>query len=171
MPALFEHPTMPIVAMAPAVRPRAPAQHAVRRRSGVTLLEVVVSALLLGMMVSVAMQMFKTAGLQRRAIERRHVAIREAGNVLERIAALPWARLTPQSVGEFRLSEAARQALPGAELAVELTEPGQEPGMKRIAVRIGWQDRPEAPPRPVQAVSFRYRVERPPGSPEGGPVR
>jgi hypothetical protein len=141
----------------------------VGRRSGVTLLEVVVSALLFGVILGVAMQLFRTVGLQRRAIERQHAAIREAGNVLERLAALPWARLTPQSVREIRLSEAARQALPGAELAVELSEPGQEPGMKRIAVRIGWQDWPEA--RPVQAVSFRYRVERAPGSAQGGRVR
>ena len=160
---------MRIGAVGPSVRPGAPAQRAVRCRPGVTLLEVVVSALLLGVIVVAAMQLFKTVGLQRRAIERRHVAIREAGNVLERIAAVPWARLTPQSVGEIRLSEAARQALPGAELAVDVTEPGQEPGLKRVAVRIGWQDWPEA--RPVQAVCFRYRVERPPGTPEGGPVR
>jgi type II secretory pathway pseudopilin PulG len=142
-----------------------------KRRCGFTILELTVSAIMLGAILAVAMKFFTTIGAQHRTVRRQQLAIRELANVMEGIAALPWDRLTPEGLRQTQLSEVARQGLPSAELAVEITQPDGEPQAKRIAVQIRWQDRPDLPPRPLRAASWRYNVEQPKRRPEGGTVR
>jgi len=63
------------------------------------------------------------------------------GNVLERLAARPWADLTPKTVANEKPADWLGNRLPGAELKVEVTTPSDEPSAKRIVVSLRWQDR------------------------------
>jgi hypothetical protein len=47
--------------------------------------------------------------------------------------------------------------LPGGKLQIELTGPAGQPGTKRIAVSIRWQDRTGEFLPPVRLVAWRYQ--------------
>ena len=66
-------------------------------RRGMTLLELAVAGTLLGTLLVVCLQLLQATAAQRRAADQRQLALLEVGNVLERLAARPWADLTPES--------------------------------------------------------------------------
>ena len=118
-----------------------------RGRRGFTLIEVGVAGVLLLTTMAMTAQVLGRLAAERRAADRRREAVQEAAIVLERLAARPWAELTPESARALRLSEPARRALPGGELAVDIAE---HDGLKRIRVAVRWPGRaggPEAPAR------------------------
>ena len=128
-----------------------------RRRKGFSLLELVVAAIVLGAILAVVLKFYAAMAAREVAVRHRDVAAREAANVLERLWQWPWDQLTAEKARDLRLCEEAEQALPGAELAVEISQPAQEPDAKRIAVEIRWPERPDEPPAPVRLVASRYR--------------
>ena len=124
-------------------------------RRGFTLIELIVAGALLLAAMAISAQFLGWLAAERRAADRRRAAIQEAAIVLERLAARPWAELTPESARALRLSEPARRALPGGELAVDVSE---RDGLKRIAVAVRWRGRsggPEAPARLTAWVARR----------------
>ena len=60
-------------------------------RRGMTLLELVVAGALLGTLLVVCLQLLAATAAQRRAADQRQLAVLEVGNVMERLAARPWA--------------------------------------------------------------------------------
>jgi len=133
------------------------------KRKGFSLLELAVAAIVLGAILAVVLKFYAAMAAGEVAVRHRDVAAREAANVLERLWQWPWDQLTAEKAREVRLGEEAQQGLPGGELAVEISQPAQEPDAKRIAVEIRWRERPDAPPSPVRLVAWRYRN---PGKPE-----
>lgn len=151
-------------------------------RRGTTMVELLVAGVLLVALTAVCVQMLAVLAGHRRAVEQEQTAIREAANLMERLAAVPWDELTPEGVRDVRLSEEARRALPGGELEISVTsskfgeplagervagdrvagversEPpvAQVPGAKRILVSIRWQDRTGRFVRPVRLAAWRY---------------
>ena len=125
-------------------------------RRGMMLLEVIVAGALLLAMMAICLQMLHAAAGQHRATEIRQTAIREAANVMERLAAVPWHDLTAEGTGQIKLSADANRHLPGGKLDVELVESADHPEAKRIIVRVHWKDRAGQPVRPVQLVAWRY---------------
>ncbi len=125
-------------------------------RRGMTMLEILCAGAMLGALLVVCLQLFSAAAGQRRAAQQRQAAIREAANVMERLDGLSFDRLTPEGVGRVQLCDEARQALPGAELEIQLSTPAGEPEARRITVLLRWQDRTGRPLRPVRLVAWRY---------------
>ena len=91
-------------------------------RRGMTLLELAVAGALLGTLMVVCLQLLAATAEQRRAADQRQLAILEVENAMERLAARPWAELTPEAVAAPQLSPSIRNRLPGAELKVEVTD-------------------------------------------------
>ena len=129
-------------------------------RRGITILEVTVAGGLLAAMMAMCLQMLQATSAQHRAAEIRQTAIREAGNVVERLRGTPWDDLTDQNAEKMQLSEDARHGLPGGELNIELAQSPDVPDAKRITVRVRWQNRAGQFVRPVQLVVWRYRTAR-----------
>ncbi len=121
------------------------------------LLEAVVASVVLAATMTACLQLLGTAAGQRRAIRQQQAALREAGNVLERLSVRPWDELTPANAQQVQLSPEARAALPEGKLTVEITTPPDEQNARRSAGAVEWQDRSGAWPPPVRLVTWRYR--------------
>ena len=126
-------------------------------RRGMTMLELLFAGVLLGVLMTVCLQMLSAAAAQRRATDDRQTAIREAANLMERLSTVSFDKLTPEGLGDLKLSDEARRALPGGELQVQLSSPPEQPGAKRIVVLLRWQDHTGQFVRPVRLVAWRYR--------------
>lgn len=135
--------------------------HNSMNRRGMTMIELIVAGALLATLLVVCLKMFDAAADWRRECDRRRLARIECENVMERMAALPWDRLTPEMSAEQRLSENAIGMLPGAELKVEITDsPSEEkPAWKRIAVSVVRCDSIGEKMVPLTLTTWRYLPE------------
>jgi len=125
-------------------------------RRGMTLLELAVAGALLGTLLVVCLQLLAATAAQRRAADQRQLAVLEVENAMERLAARPWAELTPQAAAP-QLSPSVRNRLPGAEWKIEVTPSPAEPLAKRIAVSLRWQDHAGQFVNPVRIVTWRWK--------------
>jgi type II secretory pathway component PulJ len=122
------------------------------------MLELLIAGVLLGVLMTVCVQMLSAAAAQRRAADDRQTAIREAANLMERLSTVSFDKLTPEGVAKLQLSDEARRALPGGELEIQLSSPPSEPGAKRIVLLLRWQDRSGRPVRPVRLTAWRFQI-------------
>ena len=129
-------------------------------RRGMMMLEAIVAGVLLSTLLVVCLQMLAATVVQRRASDQRQCALLELSNIMERIAARPWADLTTAAAGQEKLSSLANGELPGAELTIEVSTDPKEPNAKRIAATLRWQDRSGRLGAPVTLSTWKYRVER-----------
>lgn len=134
-------------------------------RRGMTLFEVAVAGALLVAVMVITFQAMTTSAAGQRALDRRQAAMREAGSVMERLAALRWQDLAPQKVKDVRLSEEMARTAPGARLRVDVTEAPDAKPARRITVEVRWPGGPARPEATVRLVAFRY----PPPSAAKGP--
>ena len=130
-----------------------------KRHRGFTLTEVVVTGVVLAAMLVVCLKLLSATAAQRRSMADRRTANREAANVMERLAARPWEELTAAGAEKIALSAAAERTLLDAELEVEVSEPAEVPGAKRIVVAVRWRDRANQPRMTARLVAFKFRHE------------
>jgi prepilin-type N-terminal cleavage/methylation domain-containing protein len=128
------------------------------RRRGVTLVEVAVAIVLVGALGSLILESQVSRSRQQRTVQSRELAIAEAGNLMERLTALPWNDLTSEKLASLSLSEAFHQALPGAKLQATVDPSGDPPESRRIKLEIDWSDPAGQPVRPVRLTSWVYRI-------------
>jgi Tfp pilus assembly protein PilV len=126
-------------------------------RRGSTLLEMMIAAAMLGTLLTVCLQLCQAAAGQRRAADQRQCATLELANLMDRIAAQPWEELTAAALAGERPSPWAAGQLPGAELKVDISAPGDEPDARRITAALRWQDRSGRLGPPLQLTTWRYR--------------
>jgi hypothetical protein len=133
-------------------------------RRGSFLAELAISAAMLVVAMALTVKVLGWVGAQRRAWERRQVAVTETANLMERLSAWPFEGVTPSSTRALPLSPRARQSLPGAELKVDVRENDAAggAGSKRLSVQLRWHNRSGEWDAPVQLTSWIYR---------GGPNR
>jgi hypothetical protein len=126
------------------------------------LAELAMGIVLLTIAMTLVVKVLGWTAHQRRAAERRERAVVEVANLMERITAHPFEDVTPELAGGLRLSEAARQALPDSELAVEVgggDGPRALPA-KRIAIRVRWRGSGGQWEAPVRLVSWIHARRR-----------
>jgi hypothetical protein len=131
-------------------------------RRGLTTIEMVMATLVLGVAMTLTVQILGWVVRERRGADRRAIAVQEAANAMERLAAQPWDQLTPEAARAEPLSSEALRALPGAELNVMVSAEADKPGLKRIGVQLRWRGRAsvyEAPVRLTSWVARRGRAE------------
>jgi Tfp pilus assembly protein PilV len=125
------------------------------RRRGFTVFELGMAVMLLAVAMSVAVQVLGAVAQQRRAVQRRELAVQEVANLMERLTARPWERLADDA-GQARLSDAAERSLPGAELKVAV-EPADAPIVgKRVSIRLHWKNRAGEFDAPVRLTTWVY---------------
>jgi type II secretory pathway pseudopilin PulG len=128
------------------------------RRRGFTLVEITASVVMLAAAMTLTVQLLGALAAERRAAERRLCAVQEVANLMERVAARPWAEVTPESLRTVSLSPRALQALPGAELTATVDDASAGPGGKRISLRLRWRDRAGTWTAPVRLSAWIYRL-------------
>ena len=96
------------------------------------------ATVVLMIIMTVAIKILGFAAHERGAADRRQRAVLEAGNVMERITAYSFDEVTSESVRRIALPESAREALPGSELALDVTtiDRALDRAAKRITVRL-----------------------------------
>jgi Tfp pilus assembly protein PilV len=110
-----------------------------RLRRGASIVEALVALSVLATAVTGATQLLVLSTQQRQNADRLLVGQLEAANVLERVAAMRYEEVTPESLRGLKLSAEAQGALPAAQLKVELVEAAApEPPEKRITAKISW---------------------------------
>lgn len=92
---------------------------------------------------------------QRRDIDRRSAAIREAGNLMEEIAARPWSKVTEEELVALSLSDECRTVLREPRLRVQVT-PELAGGGKHISVEIDWLTGQNQRALPLRLAAWRY---------------
>jgi prepilin-type N-terminal cleavage/methylation domain-containing protein len=134
-------------------------------RRGMTLMELVVACVLLGTLLVVCLQLLGAVAALWRSTDQRQAALIELQNVLDRVAARPWADLTEKNLAAERVSDSVKKLLTDAELKIEVSEPALLPPLKehrakRIAVSLRWRDfRSGQFLDPVTIATWRYEVE------------
>jgi hypothetical protein len=127
------------------------------------LLETAVACVLLVALAGVCLKSFAAAAAQRLAIDQRQIALREASNLMEKLAAIPWDDLDKLSdnAADKSFAETAQKTLPkeldGGEVKIEIVAAEGEPAAKRLAVAIRWQDKANQWVQPVRLTAWRYR--------------
>jgi Tfp pilus assembly protein PilV len=132
-----------------------------KKRGGFTLIETLVAGIILATAFTVAARMLIAASAQRKAMDLRQIALIEAGNVMERLAAEPWPKLDAAEFGTWKLCPQAARALPRAKLEIQIKSmPGKpaakEPAAKRVTVIVSYGGDDNRPAREVRLVAWRY---------------
>lgn len=128
-------------------------------RRGLTLVEITIAVFLLAVSMILTVRVLGWVASERRAGERRQCATREAANVMERLAALPWERVTADTAKSLTFSDTARQSLPSGELDVTVDEPAGSDA-KRMSVRVRWRNRGGEWDAPVRLTAWKFRAGR-----------
>jgi hypothetical protein len=128
-------------------------------KRGSMLLESAVACVLLVALAGVCLKSFSAAANQRLAVDQRQIALREAANIMEKLAAAPWEELERAAGPAF--AENAKKNLPreldGGSVKVEVASLEGEPAAKRLAVEIRWLDKDDRQAQPVRLTAWRYR--------------
>ena len=75
-------------------------------------------------------------GRQQQAIDRRELAVAEAGNLMEQLTSFSWNDLTRERLDRLMRSDNLRQSIPAAVLDVKVEPSADKPEAKRIGIKI-----------------------------------
>lgn len=126
-------------------------------RSGITLLEVLITAVLLGSVMIVTVPTIRWIGLEQRLAQRRQAAVQEVHNVVERITARTYDEITPELAGEWELGADISRELPSSDLDVSLELSEETADAKRVTVKLRWKAGAHRPDYFVSATTWVYR--------------
>ena len=127
-----------------------------RPRRGYMLLEISVSAAILAVMASLVAQSLLAHHRQQQSIHWREAAIIEAGNLMERAAALPEDELALSALEALPVGESLQQRTPPAVVRWQLETPVGDPSARRITLEIRLPGKPGTESRPVQLTAWRH---------------
>jgi prepilin-type N-terminal cleavage/methylation domain-containing protein len=129
------------------------------RRRGFTLIELMVTLVIIAIAISLTVEVIGWVAAERRSLDRRHCALQEAVNLMERLTARPFEQLTADSVRDAVLSQDVAGSLPHGELTVSVRDENTPVNSKQVRVQIRWQSRTGQWQAPVRLTSWVYRKE------------
>lgn len=131
------------------------------RRGGFSLVELAITAILLGVVLVTAIPTLAWIVRTRHAAERQQAAVLGVGNLMERVTALRWDEITSENLESLRLPESLARQLPEADLKISVTADKPEPEAKRILIELRWQEsRAGTRSPPVRLAAWVYRPGR-----------
>ena len=147
-----------------AILARLPTHDGIGRRKWlIRMLAAAVSATTMAIVMATAViagaaQVLAVISHQRRDIDRRSTAIREAGNLLEEIAARPWSELTEAELSALTLSDECSATLREPRRRITVAPEPAGAG-KRISVEIDWLTGQDQRALPLRVAAWRYPME------------
>ena len=129
------------------------------RRQGFSIVEMIVSAILLGVVLTTTVPLLGWAAGQRHASRQRQFALNEVANVMEQLTLRSWETVTKQSAREIELSEPARAYLTDGRLTVAVSQPKGGPPAKRITVELSWKNRAGEFVSPASLTAWIYQIQ------------
>jgi hypothetical protein len=129
-----------------------------RTRRGAILADVGLAAIILLVAMSLMLKVLAIVAHERRAADHRQRAALEVANLMERITAYPFERVTPELARGMTLSETARQSLRDCELAIDVTGGERVPltdrDARRISITLRWREPSGQWQHPVRLTSW-----------------
>lgn len=125
-------------------------------RCGSLLIELVISGLLLGIVMSAIIPTLGWLVRERKTSQERQAAILEVGNLMERVSALGWEELTPERAAQFKVTDALARQLPDAKLAISIEVEDAE-NAKRVLIELTWEIARGHPSPAVRMATWVYR--------------
>ncbi len=140
-------------------RTQNPRRRRSHNRRGSLLAEVTMSSVLLIVVMVLTVKVLGWVALERRGVEKREQAVLQVANLMERLTARPYDAVTPVLVREFAETAKPADALPDAELKIDVAEsqPGAGRSAKRIAIELRWRDSSGEWSGPVRLTSWLER--------------
>jgi Tfp pilus assembly protein PilV len=126
------------------------------------MVEVIVSAVLIGTVLITAVPMLRSVARQQRAADRQQIALAEATNIMDRLTSRPWSGITPEYAGTLSLSSETSRQLPAVKLQVAVQSDAAKPAEKRIKLSLRWEEDKDAPAAPVELTAWVYERGRRP---------
>ena len=102
-------------------------------------------------------QIVAWSAVERRSTQRREIALAEAANAMERLAAGDSQLLKSHPTTEIPLSPTAKEMLPSGKLTSEIQEPKDPLDGKRIVIEVSWLNQAGEPEIPVRLVTWVWR--------------
>lgn len=109
------------------------------KRRGISLIEMVGTLTLLGVMFAITVPMLLAVARERQASQQRQFALQHAANLLEHPVTRRWQELEP---GELNLPDAPsdlRTILPGLERTLTVQDVAAESACRQITAVVRWQ--------------------------------
>jgi prepilin-type N-terminal cleavage/methylation domain-containing protein len=131
--------------------------HEARSRRGFTLVELIVTMVLLGTVMVTVVPLLGWVNIQRRAADVRLFAGQETANILERFTIRYWDEITQKSADKIEISDQTAQLLKELSLKVTVLEMDSELPSKRITVELSWNNRAGDRVTPARLTSFVYK--------------
>jgi len=125
-------------------------------RGGFTLVELMVSGVLLTAVMLVTVPTLYRIALEHRAAAKRQIALAEAANIMERLTARRWNDIDDNAAKSVAVSASARRQLPEVKSILRVQN-GSEPDSKRITLTLTWTGRFAHPNAPVRLSAWVYR--------------
>jgi hypothetical protein len=121
-----------------------------------SLLEITLAAGLLGVLMTVSVQMLRVMGDRQRAAERRATALQAAQALAEQLENRPWDQLTANAADEISIPEVVARHLPGAKLSVTVTEESEPVVAKRVQLELQWNGPRGQPVAPIRLTTWSF---------------
>jgi Tfp pilus assembly protein PilV len=131
----------------------------VRRRHGLSVLEVTLALLVLTVAIGGLAQLLATAAAHRRTSDQRRLALQEVANQAERIALWSYDELTAEKLGGLAKGDDLAAALPAATFQATLTDEAGPPASKRVRLEVHWTDAAGNAQQPVGLTIWKHRPE------------
>lgn len=131
-------------------------------RRGFTMVELLGTCLLLGILFATTIPMFLIIGRERRSSEQRQFALQHATNLLEQASVRSWEDLVP---GELKLPDAdtdLKSVLPGLERTLLVKQIEGDLPSRQIVASVRWQNHTGSLNPPVQISAWVYPVNEAP---------
>jgi prepilin-type N-terminal cleavage/methylation domain-containing protein len=135
-----------------------------KTKRGLTLIEVAISLLVLGVVSTTVAEVIQWSAAQHRAAERKRCALDIANAILDRFTIRDWSTITPGNAAKIKLPVEAAPVLVDANLLVQVEDEkaagktGKEKGLqsKRVSVEISWTNGASSQVDRVQLVTWVF---------------
>ena len=121
-----------------------------------TLLEIVIAAGLLGMLMTISVQMLRAMGDRQRAGERRAAAMQTVQALSEQLDNMPWTELTADAAREVQIPSTMKARLPGGRINVEVVDEVEPVAAKHVMLELSWDGPRGKPARPIRLTTWVY---------------
>lgn len=128
-------------------------------RSGVTLVETVVTAVLLGIVFVTSLPVLTWIARMQRENLRRTTAILEASNLVEALTMRPWNDLPPGDLAGVALPPEVVRDFPELSVTARVEDSANVPESRRVTVELSWNDTAQRRSRPVRLSGWVSRPE------------
>ena len=128
-----------------------------RSRTGFTLVELIVTMVLLGVVMVTVVPLLGWVNIQRRAADTRLFAVQETANILERFTIRDWDKISQEAADKIEISDQTAQLLKEPSLKITVKEMDSELPSRRITVELSWNNRAGDRVTPARVTSFVYR--------------